>query len=178
MGLNKLFLLVSKVVNLLETDRLVIGHAQLSDNAFILELHQSDSWKKYIGDRGVNDLDSAGNYIKNSLIRNYQQYGYGLYKITHKEHGAPIGLCGLLHRDHLPAPDLGFALLPEYQGQGFGYEACQAVLEEAKNEHNLSQVLAITAPDNTISQNLLAKLGFKDWSQALKDDTRVFSLQL
>ena len=63
----------------------------------------------------------------------------------------------LLQRDHLPAPDLGFALLPEYQGQGYGFEACEAVLEDARNEHNINQILAITAPDNTISQKLASK---------------------
>jgi len=72
-------------------------------------------------------------------------------------------------------------MLPEYQGQGYGFEACQAVLSEAKGEYNLDQILAITAPDNLISQSLLAKLGFEPWQQtedSTQEPTKIYSLNL
>ena len=39
-------------------------------------------------------------------------------------------------------------------------EAGRAVLERAWTEHDLDEVLAITAPDNLASRRVLAELGF------------------
>ncbi|MBK9216940.1 MAG: GNAT family N-acetyltransferase [Chloracidobacterium sp.] len=40
--------------------------------------------------------------------------------------GTPIGNCGFVRRD-TPGPDIGFAFLPEYERQGYGFESSQAL---------------------------------------------------
>jgi RimJ/RimL family protein N-acetyltransferase len=72
----------------------------------------------------------------------------------------PIGVCGLLQRPELAHPDLGFALLDEYSGQGYAFAACQAVLEHALTVLKLENILAIVLPTNTRSVKLLERLGF------------------
>ena len=67
-------------------------------------------------------------------------------------------MCGLLKREELPDPDIGFALLPDFWNKGFAFEAAEAVLKDA---HNLQRILAITSLDNHASINLLQRLGFR-----------------
>jgi RimJ/RimL family protein N-acetyltransferase len=81
--------------------------------------------------------------------------------------GQPIGLVGLVKRDYLPEPDLGFALLDAYAGRGLAYEAASAVLPLARAQ-GLQRLLAITDPDNRRSIGLLHRLGFElDGPQAV-----------
>ena len=55
--------------------------------------------------------------------------------------------------------DIGFALLPEFESQGFGYEASQVIMQLAKEKFNLKRIVAITLPSNINSIKLLEKLG-------------------
>jgi len=70
-------------------------------------------------------------------------------------------MCGLLKRDELPDPDIGFALLPDFWNKGFAFEASTAVLNDARERLNLQRILAITSVDNHASINLLQRLGFR-----------------
>ena len=73
----------------------------------------------------------------------------------------PIGLCGLLKRDFLPAPDLGFALLPEYVGEGYACEAARGLLMHAEKNLGISRLYAIVKRGNHRSISLLERLGFR-----------------
>jgi RimJ/RimL family protein N-acetyltransferase len=70
-------------------------------------------------------------------------------------------MCGLLKRDALEHPDIGFALLPEFWGQGYAYESAAAVMAFGKDVLGLDRILAVTNPDNYSSMRLLEKLGLR-----------------
>jgi RimJ/RimL family protein N-acetyltransferase len=70
-------------------------------------------------------------------------------------------MCGILKRDTLPDPDLGFSFLPEYWSQGYALESAQAVMRHAREALGLGRVVAITTRDNGRSIRLLEKLGFR-----------------
>ena len=69
-------------------------------------------------------------------------------------------MCGLIRRPELEGPDLGFAFLPEFTGMGYAHEIAEATLLHAHDVLKLSRVVAITAPTNQASINVLKKLGF------------------
>jgi ribosomal-protein-alanine N-acetyltransferase len=69
-------------------------------------------------------------------------------------------MCGLIRRDTLDHPDLGFAFLPRFRGQGYAREAAQATLDYARQSLDIGPLLAITSLDNERSIALLEKLGF------------------
>ena len=71
----------------------------------------------------------------------------------------PVGLCGFVKRDALAHPDIGFALLPQFEKKGFAFEAARATLRYGKETLRLSRVLAITTLDNESSGRLLEKIG-------------------
>src|SRR5262249_41374951 len=80
--------------------------------------------------------------------------------VDERASGEAIGMCGLIRRDSLPDPDLGFAFLARHQGQGYAREAATAVLALASARFQLKRLLAITDPDNVASRTVLERVGF------------------
>ncbi len=147
----------------LETQRLRL-HAMSAgiedDKALMLRLLNEPSFIRNIADRGVRTLEQAGAYLSNGAIKSYGEHGYGMYRMEVKGSGASAGNCGLVRRGGLDGPDLGYALLPEFCGQGYAAEAAQGVMDHARRQLGLGRLLAIVNPDNAPSIRLLQKLGF------------------
>jgi len=145
---------------ILETARLTLREAALSDHPFVLRLLNEPSWLENIGDRGVRCDADAERYIRNNIWRPYQTNGYGMYVVQLKSPTLPIGMCGLVKRDFLSAPDLGFALLPDYVGHGYASEAAHAVVLHARQKLGIARLYAIVKRGNRRSVRLLGRLGF------------------
>jgi RimJ/RimL family protein N-acetyltransferase len=144
----------------LETERLVLRHLDISDAPFILSLLNSPAFLKFIGDRQVRNAEDAVGYILKGPTSSYRDNGFGLDLVQLKSDGSKIGICGLIQRDYLPAPDIGYAYLEQYWLKGYAVEAAAAVLQHARLVLDLPRVLAITAEDNIASIRVLEKIGF------------------
>jgi ribosomal-protein-alanine N-acetyltransferase len=130
------------------------------DAAFVFELLNTPAWKQFIGDRNINTLDDAVNYILNGPLTSYKRHGFGPWIAELKNTRQPIGMCGLFKRDYLDQPDLGFAFLPGFEGRGFAYEASVASVGYVRNTYALDGLYATTTADNIRSQRLLERCGF------------------
>jgi len=148
-------------MNIITTERLDICKLSLKDAPFILKLLNTPSWLRFIGDRNVHSVEDARSYLEKGYLKSYETLGYGFYLLKLKETGTPVGICGLIRRDFLNDADIGFALLPEYEGKGYGYESSNAVLRYAIQELGMKRIVAITDSENVASQKLLEKLGLK-----------------
>jgi RimJ/RimL family protein N-acetyltransferase len=152
---------VVSLTKILETERLVLREIDSAlDAEFIFELLNSPGFIKYIGDRGVRDLDDSRNFIETRYRQSYREHGYGLYAVVLKESGTQVGMCGFVRRDTLPGPDIGFAFLPEHEGKGYGFESGSGVMKFGLEKLGFEEVFAITTLDNAASMKLLGKLGF------------------
>jgi RimJ/RimL family protein N-acetyltransferase len=161
----------------IETERLILQEFVTDDAPFLLELLNTPAWLKFIGDRGVHNLDQARDYAKNRLMHSYSRVGYGLFVTRLKETNAPIGMCGVLKRDTLEDPDLGFAFLPAYMKNGYAYEAASATVQFANRKLRMKKIVAITQADNDNSIRLLTKLGFGfEKTVVLAGDTQTLML--
>jgi RimJ/RimL family protein N-acetyltransferase len=149
-------------MNVLETERLILRRLSADDDAaFVLQLVNEPSWLRFIGDRGVRNLEDARGYILKGPLEMYRRFGFGLYLVVLKEGGAPMGMCGLIKRDTLKDVDIGFAFLPGFWGKGYAHEAAAAVLAYGKSTLGLRRIVAITSLDNLSSIKLLEKLGLR-----------------
>ena len=157
-------------MHILSTQRLTLSQADKTDAPFFLRLLNSPNWIQFIGDRGVRTLEDAAGYIQKSLINSYRENGYGLYKMTLKDNEEPIGICGFVKRAYLDHADIGFALLPAYEGKGYTYEAAKALLVYGKNTLKLEKVLAVTTAENLKSRKLLSKLGLSEQGRIQPDE--------
>ena len=145
----------------LETERLILRRLSTDDAQFVLELLNEPSFLRYIGDRGVRNLEQAVQYILDRLVASYERNGFGLYLVELKESGIPIGISGLVKRDSLPDADIGFAFLPAYWSKGYAIESAAAVMNHAREDLGLTRIVAITSPDNEASEKLLGKIGLR-----------------
>lgn len=143
------------------TARLELHKLTPADVDFIFELLNTPTWIKHIGDRGIKSLEHAADYIITGPMASYNKHGFGLWLMKLKTTQNPIGLCGLIKRDYLDDPDIGFALLPEYTGKGYATEAARGVMHLAFQELNLTKLLAFTSSDNQLSIAVIQKLGMK-----------------
>lgn len=143
------------------TERLALREMTPADAPFIVELLTDPAFLKYIGDRGVRTLEDARRYIADGPVAGYARDGYGLMRVVRKADGAGVGMCGVLKREALPEPDIGFSFFPEYWSQGYALESARAVMGHARGTLGLGRILAITTRDNEPSMRLLGKLGFR-----------------
>jgi RimJ/RimL family protein N-acetyltransferase len=167
-------------MKILETDRLVLRHVVDTDAAFILDMLNQPSFIQHIGDRGVRDLDQAREYIESRFAKSYRDHGFGMYLVELKEDGSPLGICGLISRDTLPHPDIGFSFLPQYWSKGYAREAAEASLKHGKEVLGINRVLAITTKDNDSSGKLLERIGLKFEKLIIQGDEelKLFSADL
>ncbi len=149
-------------MRVLETNRLVIEQASINDASFFYRLLNSPTWLEHIGDRGIRSEEDAQSYIEDNFINAYQEVGYGLFKMVLKDESIPIGVCGFIKRDYLTSVDIGFAILPEYERQGYTLEAVQALMNYGRTVLKLNPILAITTDTNSKSRALLAKIGLRE----------------
>ena len=80
-------------------------------------------------------------------------------------------MCGLLKRDYLDHPDIGFAFLPEYTGKGYAYEIVKEIIYYGLNVLQFEKILAIVLPENSSSVKLLERLGFTYEKNFISPDT-------
>ncbi|RRQ47945.1 N-acetyltransferase [Maribacter algicola] len=146
----------------LYTDRLIIDEATITDADFFFQLLNSPTWLEHIGDREIKNKEDAVCYIEGRLMKSYRENGFGLWKVSLKESIKPIGICGFLQRDYLDAPDIGFAMLPEFEGFGYMMEASLAVMQFGKNTLGFTKILAVTTEDNERSKKLLTRLNLME----------------
>lgn len=146
---------------ILETERLQLREFTLDDTDFIIELLNSPGWLQFIGDRNVKTKEQAVNYLQNGPLKSYTQNGFGLALVQTKDDKEPVGMCGIIRRDNLETPDIGFAFLPRFIGKGYGFEIASATLAYAKDKLNFPKIVAITLPANERSIRLLEKIGLQ-----------------
>ena len=147
--------------SLYETERLYLRPTGSEDAEFIFALMNSPKWIQYIGDRNIRDVVDAEAYILNKMSPQYERLGFGNYTLIRKADMVKIGTCGLYDREGLDGVDIGFAFLPQFEKQGYGFEAASKVKSLGFEVFNLEKISAITTKENLNSQKLLLKIGLK-----------------
>src|ERR1700754_2364633 len=95
---------------ILETERLLLRPIKTDDAPFVLTLLNEPSFLRFIGDKKVRNLEDARQYLLNGPTASYERRGVGLLLVRLKDSIIPAGMCGLLKREEVPDPDIGFAL--------------------------------------------------------------------
>lgn len=138
------------------TERLNIRPINLQDAEFILRLVNTEGWLEFIGDRNITTIHDAQKYIQ-AILDNTNFY-YSVFELKSPQQA--VGIITFLKRDDEKYPDIGFALLPEFQQLGYAFEASCAYLATVKASAIYDDIIAMTISDNINSISLLKKLGF------------------
>ena len=129
------------------------------DADLMLAIWNDPAFIQHVADRGIRTIKQAQEAIQQGILKLYQDYDYGPLRVALRDTDQALGICGLFKRENLEHPDIGFALLPEFCGRGYTYEASVAVLTHTRDQLQLPRVCAIVSPANKASIGLILKLG-------------------
>ncbi|NRB46991.1 MAG: GNAT family N-acetyltransferase [Saprospiraceae bacterium] len=141
-----------------ETQRLLLRPTGEGDAAFIRALVNTPKWLEYIGDRNIQTEEDAVAYIQARILPQLERLGFAHFTLIRKSDGKAVGACGLYDREEFEGVDIGFALLPAYEGLGYAFEAANRIKQAALEEFKVSALSGITRKSNLGSQKLLEKL--------------------
>jgi RimJ/RimL family protein N-acetyltransferase len=149
------------IEEVLQTPRLRLRRFTAEDAAFIIEIVNTPGWLRFIGDRHIHSIEQAIQYLEKGPAKSYHDNGFGLSMVERLNDRAAIGMCGLLKREQLDVPDVGFAFLPQYMCMGYAYEIANATVQHAHDVLGIPKLAAITRPENERSIHLLEKMNFR-----------------
>lgn len=145
----------------LETKRIQLVEVEKQDASFLFELMNTPTWLEFIGDRNIKSIQDAERHIENAMRKSYLDFGFGFYKIVVKETGQSVGTCGLIKRPNLDHVDIGYALLPRFEGNGYAIESASALMTYGTDQLGLYPILGVTTQENVSSQKILEKIGLR-----------------
>lgn len=144
---------------IIQTNRLVLTEFDLGDTGFIMELTNTEGWLRHIGDRQTRTEAGARAYLEKGPLASYASTGFGLWELSLRENLTPIGICGIFKREIFDSPDIGYAILPAYEGRGYISEAALACKEFVMDHYQINNIVGITDINNLASMRILEKLG-------------------
>ena len=137
------------------------------DFAVYFELVKNIKVMQMITERALT-LEEAHTEFAKILSKNTYDVALGNYKILDAQTNDFIGLAKLeLDRPTATTAELGYMLLPEYWGKGIASQVVTFLIEHAKQQAYLKDLMAIIDPENIASRKILINNGFH--SQEFKD---------
>jgi ribosomal-protein-alanine N-acetyltransferase len=154
----------------LETERLSLKQVTVDHADDIFELWSNTEVMKYIPRPLLQNKEEALGLIAmlNDEIENNIGINWG---IRLKNDSKIIGFIGhyKIKPEHYRA-EVGYMLLPEYNGKGIVSEALQRVVEYGFKEMQLHSLEAILDPENIGSEKVLLKNGFVKEAHLLESE--------
>ncbi len=146
---------------LLDTDRLTLRKINIEDAEVIFELRSDDRVNKFIDRPKAQSVEDARNFI--NQIRSRGSNSELLYwAITQKKNSNLIGTVVYWNIDaENHQAEVGFELLPDFQGQGLMREALSKVIEFGFKNFGLKTIEALPEERNEKSIALLERANFK-----------------
>ncbi len=148
----------------METRRLKLRLITEDDAYFLFRLMNTEKWHLNIGDRNITNDDRAREYIKDRMSPKLEEKGFINHVMIEKKSGEAVGTCSIHDRKGVEGLDIGYALLSEYEGQGYATEGASLMVEMAFERFNQQEISAITTDGNIGSCKVLERLGFQHHS--------------
>ena len=145
---------------ILETERLLLRRVVKEDVNEIFALRSDKETMKYIPRPLVKTEEEAMAHF--TMIDEKIENNEGInWAITLKNDPKLIGLIGhyRIKPEHFRA-EIGYMLLPEYQGKGIAAEAIQELVKYGFEIMKLHSIEAVIDPENLASEKVLQKSGF------------------
>jgi RimJ/RimL family protein N-acetyltransferase len=109
---------------------------------------------------GVLTADQCVGWLERQ-VRQWRVNGLGPFVVERE--GVFVGFVGLSSTDFeaglVPAVEVAWRIAFDHWGKGYATEAARAVIEDAFERLGLSEVAAVTTPQNTRSRRVMDRLG-------------------
>ncbi|MCG8329713.1 MAG: GNAT family N-acetyltransferase [Chitinophagales bacterium] len=134
----------------LRTDRLSLVPMAGDDLECFHKTNINPFVKQFLWDDEVIP-ESVSSDILNEVVLMFKKNKWGLWKILNIENGNYMGYIGLWCFFDEKQPQLLYALLPEYIGNGYATEASEKIINYAFNTLNFEYLIAAMDPSNQAS---------------------------
>jgi [ribosomal protein S5]-alanine N-acetyltransferase len=146
----------------IETDRLTLRQLSQDDiDALAAVLGDPLAMRFY---PAPFDRESVRRWIEWNL-RNYAEFGYGLWAVVLKESGECIGDCGLTWQPvgyaNQTELEAGWHIRRDLWNRGLATEAGRAARDYARDQLRQTRLISIIHPENLASQAVARKLGME-----------------
>lgn len=154
----------------LETERLLLRRLTNDDFEEVIALRGNPETMKFIPRPLVKTKEDALEHLRmmEEKIVNNTGINWG---ITIKGNPKIIGIIG--HYKIQPEnhrSEIGYMMLPEFNGKGYMSEAIKVVLAYGFDQLNLHSIEAVIDPDNVASEKILQKIGFVKEAHILENE--------
>jgi RimJ/RimL family protein N-acetyltransferase len=86
-------------------------------------------------------------------------YGFGMFSMIERSSGAWIGRTGPWRPEGWPGTEIGWGVLPDYQGKGYVNEAAAASMDYAIDVLGWTHIIHVIDPENLPSIAVAKRLG-------------------
>jgi RimJ/RimL family protein N-acetyltransferase len=151
------------VIQVLETERLLLRPFDQADLGDLVRLHGEESFWWYPLRRGMTPEETEG-FLDRTLADCRDPERPAFHAVVERSGGALIGWAGLSVPDFLPevlpAVEIGWRLGTAHRGLGYATEAGSAALRWGFDDLGLDAILSIFEPQNIASGRVMDHLGF------------------
>ncbi len=145
----------------LQTGRLTLRQLRGSDDHDLLALRSNANVNQYLDRRPSQSLDDTRDFI-HTVNDNVQRDASIYWAIALRGADNMIGTVCLFNFSENPSKaEIGYELLPDFQGKGFMHEAISTVLHFGFQRVGLRAIEAHTHSENHRSTSVLENLHFK-----------------
>ena len=162
----------------LKTERLTLRQLVSSDANEIFALRSDPNVNKYLDREPAKSMDDAKTFIK-IINENIQKNDSIYWAITLSNKDKLIGtICLFNFLDDNKLAEIGYELLPGYQGLGIMQEATSKVIDFGIQHIGLNSIKAYTHSENQRSTRLLEKFNFKKENDTTEGNLMLFLLTI
>ncbi|MDI9240196.1 GNAT family N-acetyltransferase [Lysobacter sp. LF1] len=140
----------------LETPRLILRPPQAGDFEAWAAFKADAEATRHIG--GIEPRSAAYRSFA-AMVGVWYLQGSAMFSVIEKATGEWVGRVGPWQPEGWPGTEVGWSIVRDRWGRGYGPEAAVAAIDWAFDELHWSEVIHTIAPDNVNSKAVAAKLG-------------------
>jgi len=139
----------------LETERMFLRAMRQDDIDAEVEFFASER-SHFVG--GPLERDQVWRAVA-GMIGHWALRGFGFWALEEKATGRYLGRAGLWYPDRWPEREIGWTLMADAEGKGFGHEAALAARAYAYDELGWTTAISLITAGNRRSEALAKRLG-------------------
>ena len=144
----------------IDTERLCLREFREEDLANLHDILANPKVGIWLG-KPMGFTFSQSKDLLDRFLQHREERGYGPWALIDKESKKMIGYCGLSYTPSLEETELLYTLHSDFWGSGLITEASEVILEQARVNLALTQVISYTLPHNKASRRVMEKLGME-----------------
>lgn len=139
----------------IETEQLLLRRMELKDIQDIFQMRNDSRMNEYTDTKKDESTEETRAYI-NKMNKGIEENKWVIWAIEHKQLGKVIGSISIWNIDlEQSSGELGYGIIPDYQGKGLMREALLSVVDYGFNIMRLRSIEAFTEENNFKSTKLL-----------------------